>query len=103
MAIDRPCSFGCGRWGRLTSDICEVCASNKSVHKRHRPAQRMKYRQRLALATLRQTTYAEEFGDPKHVEEIEMIEPKGKGTGRRRAEVIDISSRRRTTKRKKRA
>lgn len=81
MAIDKPCSFGCGRWARLKSDICEVCAGNRSLHKGHRPAQRMKYRQRLGLATRRQATYAEEFGDKKEVEEIEMIEknpPKAK-------------------------
>lgn len=94
MAIDRPCSYGCGRWGRLTLDTCEVCGNNKGVHKRHRPAQRMRYRQKLALATRRQTSYAEEFGDPKQVEEIEMLEPKGKGTGRRKAEVIPIHGRR---------
>lgn len=96
MAIDRPCSFACGRWGRPNSDVCETCANNRGVHKRHRPAQRMRYRQRLALATRRQESYAEEFGDKKQVEEIDMIEPKGRGTGRRKADVIHINRRRRS-------
>lgn len=94
MAIDKPCEKGCGRWARVHSDVCEVCAANRSVHKAKRPGQRMRYRQRLALATRRQDSYAEEFGDKKVVDEIEMIEPKGRGTGRRRAEVIHLSNRR---------
>lgn len=99
MAIDVPCEMGCGRWASPLTARCETCNANKSVHKSHKPAQRMRYRQRLALAIRRQETYAEEFGDPKKVEEFEMQEPKGKGTGRRKADVIHLSTRRSKRKR----
>lgn len=105
MALDKPCSNECGRWARLKSDLCETCGSNKSTWKGKKPAQRMRYRQRIALATRRQESYAEEFGDPKKIEEIELETPpkprERKGNGRRRAEVIDLNSRRHS--RRKRA
>ena len=94
MAIDVPCEMGCGRWASPKTARCETCNSNKSFHKSHKPVQRMRYRQRLAIAIRRQETFAEEFGDPTKVEEIEMQEPKGRGTGRRKADVIHLNSRR---------
>lgn len=102
MAVDKPCSFGCGRWGRVTSDTCEVCASNQTRWKNERPAHRLRYRQRLALAHRRQETYAAEFGDPpdSKLPEIEILEPKGKGTGRRKAEIIHLNTRRNTKRRR---
>ena len=101
MAVDVPCEMGCGRWASPKTARCETCNANRSVHKSHKPVQRMRYRQRLYLAVRRQETYAEEFGDPKKVDEIQMQEPKGKGTGRRKAEVIHIHSRRRRNGRRR--
>lgn len=96
MAVDKPCSFGCGRWARLTSDICQTCADNQSRWRSETPVRRLRYRQRLALAHRRQETYAAHFGDPpeSQLPEIDLLEPKGKGTGRRKAEVINLSARR---------
>jgi hypothetical protein len=100
MAKDKPCAFACGRWGRLTSDICATCAGNQGRWKKERPAQRIAYRQRLALATRRQTSYAEELGDSLQIPDLELDDkPKIK------AKVIKFGPhlKRRTTAKRKRA
>lgn len=74
MAKDKPCTNGCGRMGRATLDTCAVCGGNHGKWKGETPAQRMRYRQRLGLATRRQESYREEFGDPARDDEINLTE-----------------------------
>lgn len=60
----------------------------------------MAYRQKLALANRRQTSYAEEFGDPKEIKPFDLEE-----APKKKAEVIRIGphlKRRRTNSNKRR-
>lgn len=59
MAINKRCIMECvdadgkPRMGRLTRDTCEVCGQNLSGWMRRRVAERMKYRDTLALRARR--------------------------------------------------